>query len=81
MPNPFEHFKHAAKKLKEELEIQLEVLHRRRVTDKMIADFAMFFLLSQILTKKWGEVRQLVPQRDGTLQAEFRKQQSKDCII
>lgn len=31
----------------------------------------------QILTKKWADVRQLVPQRDGTLQNEFRKQQSK----
>lgn len=31
----------------------------------------------QDLTRKWGEVRQLVPQRDATLQAELRKQQSK----
>jgi hypothetical protein len=30
----------------------------------------------QDLTKKWSDVRQLVPQRDQTLQAELRKQQS-----
>lgn len=30
----------------------------------------------QDLTRKWGEVRTLVPQRDATLQAELRKQQS-----
>lgn len=30
----------------------------------------------QDLTKKWSDVRQLVPQRDGTLAAELRKQQS-----
>lgn len=30
----------------------------------------------QDLTRKWTEVRQLVPQRDSTLQAELRKQQS-----
>lgn len=31
----------------------------------------------QDLSKKWSEVKHLVPQRDTTLQAELRKQQSK----
>lgn len=35
----------------------------------------MYFNL-QDLTKKWSDVRQLVPQRDQTLQNELRKQQS-----
>lgn len=30
----------------------------------------------QDLNKKWSDVKQLVPQRDGTLAAELRKQQS-----
>lgn len=30
----------------------------------------------QDLSKKWSEVKHLVPQRDTTLQAELRKQQS-----
>lgn len=30
----------------------------------------------QVITNKWGEVRKLVPQRDATLQAELKKQQS-----
>lgn len=29
------------------------------------------------MTKKWTEVKHLVPQRDSTLQAELRKQQSE----
>jgi len=33
-------------------------------------------VMFQDLTKKWSDVRQLVPQRDQTLQAELRKQQS-----
>jgi len=37
-------------------------------------------LTANILTKKWSEVRQLVPQRDGTLQAEFRKQQNNEML-
>lgn len=28
------------------------------------------------MTKKWNEVKQLVPQRDSTLQVELKKQQS-----
>lgn len=32
------------------------------------------------LTKKWSDVRQLVPQRDGTLQAELRKQQNNELL-
>ncbi|KAJ8929336.1 hypothetical protein NQ314_017989, partial [Rhamnusium bicolor] len=32
------------------------------------------------LTRKWGEVRQLVPQRDATLQAELRKQQNNEML-
>lgn len=33
-------------------------------------------ILLQDLNKKWNDVKQLVPQRDGTLAAELRKQQS-----
>lgn len=35
----------------------------------------MYFCI-QDLSKKWSEVKHLVPQRDTTLQAELRKQQS-----
>ncbi|KAF4523344.1 hypothetical protein B566_EDAN005498 [Ephemera danica] len=37
-------------------------------------------LTANDLTKKWTEVRQLVPQRDGTLQAELRKQQNNEML-
>ncbi|XP_065347302.1 alpha-actinin, sarcomeric isoform X3 [Cloeon dipterum] len=37
-------------------------------------------LTAQELTRKWTEVRQLVPQRDGTLQAELRKQQNNEML-
>jgi actinin alpha len=37
-------------------------------------------LTANALTKKWNEVRQLVPQRDATLQAEFRKQQNNEML-
>ncbi|ODN04990.1 Alpha-actinin, sarcomeric, partial [Orchesella cincta] len=37
-------------------------------------------LTASILTKKWADVRQLVPQRDGTLQNEFRKQQNNEML-
>ncbi|CAL8111578.1 unnamed protein product [Orchesella dallaii] len=37
-------------------------------------------LTATILTKKWADVRQLVPQRDGTLQNEFRKQQNNEML-
>lgn len=32
------------------------------------------------MVKKWSEVRQLVPQRDQTLQNEFRKQQNNEMV-
>ena len=32
------------------------------------------------MVKKWSEVKQLVPQRDQTLQAEFRKQQNNEMV-
>ncbi|XP_059350410.1 alpha-actinin, sarcomeric isoform X2 [Daphnia carinata] len=32
------------------------------------------------ITSKWAEVRQLVPQRDGTLQQELRKQQNNELM-
>ena len=34
----------------------------------------------QDITSKWAEVRQLVPQRDGTLQQELAKQQSNEMM-
>ena len=34
----------------------------------------------QDITAKWAEVRQLVPQRDGTLQQELRKQQNNELM-
>ncbi|XP_045479965.1 alpha-actinin, sarcomeric isoform X1 [Harmonia axyridis] len=37
-------------------------------------------LTAHDLTRKWGEVRQLVPQRDATLQAELRKQQNNEML-
>jgi len=37
-------------------------------------------LTASVLTKKWADVRQLVPQRDGTLQNEFRKQQNNEML-
>jgi hypothetical protein len=48
--------------------------------DDIIVQFVLkvllFTVMLQDLTKKWSDVRQLVPQRDQTLQAELRKQQS-----
>jgi len=41
-----------------------------------VADNSLSATMLQDLTKKWSDVRQLVPQRDQTLQAELRKQQS-----
>lgn len=32
------------------------------------------------MTKKWSDVRQLVPQRDQTLQNELRKQQNNEMV-
>lgn len=37
-------------------------------------------LTANDLTRKWTEVRQLVPQRDNTLQAELRKQQNNEML-
>jgi len=37
-------------------------------------------LTAQDITSKWAEVRQLVPQRDGTLQQELAKQQSNEMM-
>ncbi|CAH2012344.1 unnamed protein product [Acanthoscelides obtectus] len=37
-------------------------------------------LTAHDLTRKWGEVRTLVPQRDATLQAELRKQQNNETL-
>ncbi|GLV36066.1 alpha actinin [Carabus blaptoides fortunei] len=37
-------------------------------------------LTANDLTRKWSDVRQLVPQRDGTLQAELRKQQNNEML-
>jgi len=37
-------------------------------------------LTAKDITSKWAEVRQLVPQRDGTLQAELRKQQNNEML-
>ncbi|XP_011635682.1 alpha-actinin, sarcomeric isoform X2 [Pogonomyrmex barbatus] len=37
-------------------------------------------LTAMDLTKKWSDVRQLVPQRDGTLAAELRKQQNNELL-
>uniref|UniRef100_A0A0A9Z5M8 Alpha-actinin, sarcomeric n=1 Tax=Lygus hesperus TaxID=30085 RepID=A0A0A9Z5M8_LYGHE len=37
-------------------------------------------LTANDLTVKWNDVRQLVPQRDSTLQAELRKQQSNEML-
>lgn len=37
-------------------------------------------LTAHDLTRKWGEVRGLVPQRDGTLQGELRKQQNNEML-
>ena len=34
----------------------------------------------QDITCKWAEVRQLVPQRDGTLQQELLKQQNNEML-
>lgn len=51
-----------------------------KVCDIIVCFFVLKVFLSivmlQDLTKKWSDVRQLVPQRDQTLQAELRKQQS-----
>ena len=38
------------------------------------------YSLLQDITAKWSEVRQLVPQRDGTLQQELRKQQNNELM-
>lgn len=40
----------------------------------------IYMSIFQDLTKKWSEVRQLVPQRDATLQAELRKQQNNEML-
>lgn len=37
-------------------------------------------LTANDLTKKWSDVRQLVPQRDQTLQNELRKQQNNEMV-
>jgi len=37
-------------------------------------------LTAKDITSKWAEVRQLVPQRDGTLQQELRKQQNNEML-
>lgn len=37
-------------------------------------------LTAQVISSKWGEVRKLVPQRDGTLQAELQKQQNNESL-
>jgi len=37
-------------------------------------------LTANDITSKWAEVRQLVPQRDGTLQQELRKQQNNEML-
>jgi len=37
-------------------------------------------LTSQILKNKWDDVRQLIPQRDNTLQGELRKQQNNETL-
>lgn len=37
-------------------------------------------LFQQELNRKWSDVRQLVPQRDGTLAAELRKQQNNETL-
>ncbi|XP_077287917.1 alpha actinin isoform X3 [Arctopsyche grandis] len=37
-------------------------------------------LTANDLTKKWADVRQLVPQRDSTLAAELRKQQNNEML-
>lgn len=37
------------------------------------------FILQE-LNRKWSDVRQLVPQRDGTLAAELRKQQNNETL-
>jgi len=42
--------------------------------------FKLKHLFLQDITSKWAEVRQLVPQRDGTLQQELRKQQNNELM-
>lgn len=42
----------------------------------IIFDMTFMYFYVQDLSKKWSEVKHLVPQRDTTLQAELRKQQS-----
>ena len=42
--------------------------------------FQLKHLFLQDITSKWAEVRQLVPQRDGTLQQELRKQQNNELM-
>ncbi|XP_026752741.2 alpha-actinin, sarcomeric [Galleria mellonella] len=37
-------------------------------------------LTAHELNRKWSDVRQLVPQRDGTLAAELRKQQNNEAL-
>lgn len=37
-------------------------------------------LTSKDISSKWGDVKNLVPQRDGTLQAELRKQQNNEMM-
>lgn len=48
----------------------------------VIIFYAIFiYFCKQDLSKKWSEVKHLVPQRDTTLQAELRKQQSNCCNV
>jgi hypothetical protein len=56
----------------------LVILHKLRVNDvvELVLNVLVSIVMFQDLTKKWSDVRQLVPQRDQTLQAELRKQQS-----
>ncbi|XP_068203495.1 alpha-actinin, sarcomeric isoform X1 [Palaemon carinicauda] len=37
-------------------------------------------LTAQVISGKWGEVKKLVPQRDGTLQNELGKQQNNESL-
>lgn len=56
----------------------LAILCKLRVSDvvELVLNVLVSIVMFQDLTKKWSDVRQLVPQRDQTLQAELRKQQS-----
>lgn len=54
------------------------ILCKLKVNDvvELVLNALVSIVMFQDLTKKWSDVRQLVPQRDQTLQAELRKQQS-----